>query len=58
MHEGGNEIRAGFFRGGLRWRAQAAPALFFCGLDISVLSLGGFNSKKGDKNSAFFPMLM
>lgn len=58
MHEGGNEIHAGFVRGRLRWWAQAAPVLFSCGLDISVLSPGGFNSEKGDKNSTFLPVLM
>ena len=58
MHEGGNEICTGLIWGRLWWWVQAAPALFFCGLNISVLSPGGFNSKKRDKNSAFLPVLM
>lgn len=43
MHEGGNEIRTGFVQPRLWWWVQEVPALFFCGLDISVLSPGGFN---------------
>jgi len=53
VHGGGNQIRAGFVQGGLWW-AQADPALFR-GLNISVLSPGGFISRKDDKNSAFLP---